>query len=318
MLRQLNTVLQQPPRARHKPKHPFAKLHHSEEEHLAVSTDADLVYVHLGRTAAKLNVSEERLRGNLLSLQGAYLETNRDGLSVALAKSVAEESGLSHMSCQPTMVPRARSVTPYHLGARSPRVYQGTPRTKVEERAPHIPVRWKKPQTPTHGAVCYGFAGGVRGPNMQLKRSTSDLEWMQRFMPNENKSTGMLDRQYEATKKEKPSVSDYHDRVLLYKQPDEVVLRRFSTLGIPDIMKQGREQHPCQRPVSSPYFDKPVYEVPKQFDSARIVRVGRARCPSNNLAPWPTCVTSPHSIGDLPAIIRSTAKGLWQDNALCC
>jgi len=114
------------------------------------------------------------------------------------------------------------------------------------------------------------------------------------------------------------SVSDYHDRVLLYKQPDEVVLRRFSTLGIPDIMKQGREQHPCQRPVSSPYFDKPVYEVPKQFDSARIVRVGRARCPSNNLAPWPTCVTSPHSIGDLPAIIRSTAKGLWQDNALCC
>jgi len=57
-------------------------------------------------------------------------------------------------------------------------------------------------------------------------------------MPNENKSTGMLDRQYEATKKEKPSVSDYHDRVLLYKQPDEVVLRRFSTLGIPDIMKQ--------------------------------------------------------------------------------
>ena len=160
----------------------------------------------------------------------------------------------------------------------------------------------------------------------------------------------MLDRQYEATKKEKPvwctcactqfvtsllqSVSDYHDRVLLYKQPDEVVLRRFSTLGIPDIMKQvnsscaccslstvdvqGREQHPCQRPVSSPYFDKPVYEVPKHFDSERVVRVGRARCPSNNLAPWPTCVTSPHTIGDLPAIIRSTAKGLWQDNALCC
>merc|ERR1712166_504538 len=163
MLRQLNTVLQQPPRARHKPKHPFAKLHHSEEEHLAVSTDADLVYVYLGRTAAKLNVSEERLRVNLLSLQGAYLETNRDGLSVALAKSVAEESGLSHMSCQPTMVPRARSVTPYHLGARSPRVYQGTPRTKVEERAPHIPVRWKK-TTDTHPwrrvlRICWRCAG---------------------------------------------------------------------------------------------------------------------------------------------------------------
>ena len=70
MLAQLNTVLQQPPRVRHKPKHPFAKL--SEEEPLAVSTDGDLVYVHLGRTAAKLNVSEERLRGNLLSIQVVF------------------------------------------------------------------------------------------------------------------------------------------------------------------------------------------------------------------------------------------------------
>jgi len=106
-------------------------------------------------------------------------------------------------------------------------------------------------------------------------------------MPNENKSTGALDRQYEATKKEKPSVSDYHDRVLMSHKPQTAVtLRRFSSLHIPASMAQVRASyysHACTslntRRLQATQTRRPrsaICEVPSAFEAQRSLRLTRA------------------------------------------
>jgi len=205
----------------------------------------NMMRVNLASAAAKLKVPEERLRGTLLSLKDARLQTptfggNRSPLAVTLPCSEWERR------YPPNLLPPV--TPPGRMRVREGPLRAG-PKSGYVNGATQTPPRLIK----TPSKCGFGFAGGVRGPSailrneldeMHKQENAADVRWMERYMPNANKSTSKLDRQLEATKKDKPSVSEYHDQLLHHKpSTNHLNMRRFSTLTLKDRYSRDRVGH---------------------------------------------------------------------------
>jgi len=94
---------------------------------------------------------------------------------------------------------------------------------------------------PARRTNCFGFAGGARGPAFQLQSEDNytfdpeDVSWMERYIKNDKKSVMGMNRIHQAHKKEKQSVSDYHDRLVGDKGSVRLLtpskMRRMSALN---------------------------------------------------------------------------------------
>lgn len=208
---------------------------------------ANVLHVHLCQAAAQLSVAEEQLRDALLSLPGSHMRGaacyNRREPFVSIPYRVWHQlpRGDAQKIPQIASCAAAASPTKYYPG-------------KVQEQMKPPPLLQPCTQTPplVRKPIGFGFASGSSGPNAvlgvygQMNRKfqaerEADVDWMERYMPMENKSTALLDRSHEASKTNKLSVSDYHDRVLLHKEPTTpAAMRPFSTLKMGSYMAKDR------------------------------------------------------------------------------